>query len=433
MNTTFNTVDYAIYLPAVNAIFAEQLTKTVPAARSFPDNLKLDDLAFWREKNPFFYHPYVLYSIGQHAVGSTIKNALTNGGRTDKVLVGDSGGFQIGKGTLKGFKELYTGMRADDAQDAWADADEVRAWIVNWLETYTQFAMTIDMPLWSATKFGTESPFHSCSVEQLTDMTVENLKHIEQHTEGRTQWLNVVQGNDEATTRYWFDAVKWFKHGGWALAGGAGGAGGLLSVLKTVLMMRDEDAFSKGQDWVHVLGVSTLKWAVVLTAVQKSLRNVNPNIKFSFDSSSPFQAAGRYEEAYSLPVLTKDVASWSIPSSKSPQNSNLVNSKEKLPFTSPLANRLTLGHLNVYEGAYEKRRYDSISNTMLTHHNVYVFLKAFEMANDEAFSSDSNKQVPDVYMDCLGIIGEAFERQDWYSYLEANSHVLNQHSKSSFT
>jgi hypothetical protein len=432
MNTTFNTDDYAIYLPAVNTVFAEQLTKTVPDGRPFPNNLRITDLAFWREKNPFFFHPFVLYSIGQHAVGSTITNALTNSGRTDKVLVGDSGGFQIGKGTLKGFNELYTGMRADDAQDVWADADRVRRWIVNWLDTHTQLAMTIDMPLWSVTESGRDSPFHSCSVEQLTDMTVENLKFIEQHKTGKTKWLNVVQGNDEQTTRYWFESVKWFKHGGWALAGGAGAAGGLLNVLKTVLLMRDEDAFSQGQDWVHVLGVSTLKWAVVLTAIQKSLRKVNPNIKFSFDSSSPFQAAGRYEEAYSLPVLSKEVASWSIPSSKSPQNSTLVNSTDKLPFTSPLANLLTLGHLNVYEGTYEKRRYDSISNNMLTHHNVYVFLKAFEMANDEAFSSDADKQVPDLYIECMDIIAEAFERSDWYSYLESNSDVLNQHSKSSY-
>jgi hypothetical protein len=432
MDTTFNTEEYAIYLPAVNAMFAEQVAKQVADSRPFPDNLKLKDLQFWNKSNPLFYHPYVLHSIGQYKVGSVINNALTQGGRTDRVLIGDSGGFQIGKGTLNGFKDLYKGMRADDAQDAWAEAGVVRSWILNWLETYTQYAMTIDMPLWAATKNGTDSPFHSCSIEQLTDMTVENLKYIQQNRTGKTQWLNVVQGNNEQTTRDWYAAVKWFKYGGWALAGEAGASGGLLNVLKTVLMMRDDDAFSAGQDWMHVLGISTLEWAVALTAIQKSLRKVNPNIKISYDSSSPFQLAGRYEEACYLPTLTKLKSSWSIPSVTSHQGHVYVGSTDKFPFSSPIADRITLGHLNVYEGMYEKRRYDAISNTILTHHNVYTYLKAFDMANEQAFGKHEDKQVPYLYLECIDIISKAFETSDWYGYLESKSHVLNQHSTPSF-
>lgn len=185
----------------------------------------MSDLAFWDRNNTLFYHPYCLHSVGQYRVGSVIDNALTRGGRTDRVLVGDSGGFQIGKGTLKGYDALKTGMSAHDAEAAWVNADEVRNWIITWLETNCQYAMTLDMPLWATTSDGADSPFHQCSVEQLTAMTVENLRYIESNRQGKTLWLNVVQGLDESSTKAWFDAVKWFRYGGWALAGNAGAGG----------------------------------------------------------------------------------------------------------------------------------------------------------------------------------------------------------------
>jgi hypothetical protein len=328
------------------------------------------------------------------------------------VLVGDSGGFQIGKGTLKGYDALKTGMSAHDAEAAWVNADEVRNWIITWLETNCQYAMTLDMPLWATTSDGADSPFHHCSVEQLTAMTVENLRYIESNRQGKTLWLNVVQGLDESSTKAWFDAVKWFRYGGWALAGNAGARGGLYNVLNTVLMMRDDDAFAPGQDWVHVLGVSTLGWAVVLTAIQRALRKSNPDLKISFDSSSPFQIAGRDEQVCYLPELGSHVSSWRIRMDQSPQGEIYVGSKEPFAYESPLGRRMTLGDLNVYEGLYQKRRYDPISLAMLANHNVYVYLKAFDMANDAAFTSDLTVQVPRLYRQCIEAIGEAFDRPD---------------------
>lgn len=432
MTRSFNTQDFAIYLPAVNDEFASRVTQQVPPNRPFPANLTLRDLAFWEQRNPLFHHPYVLHSIGQFKVGSVIDNGLTRGGRTDRVLVGDSGGFQIGKGTLSGYKELYKGMSGDAAEEAWVNADGVRNWIVTWLETNCQYAMTLDMPLWAATDAGLDSPFHLCSTQQLTNMTVENLRYIEMQRQGKAKWLNVVQGIDEQTTRDWYNAVKWFKYGGWALAGAAGVRGGLLNVLKTVLMMRDDDAFSAGQDWMHVLGTSTLDWAIMLTAIQKSLRKVNPSISISFDSSSPFQLGGRYEEACMLPVLDEHVSSWKVKSVTSPHGHVYVGSSEAFPFQSPLGNRMTLGDLNVYEGIYKKRRYDPISLSMLVHHNIFVYLEAIEMANERAFSSDPDRLVPRLYEQCIDVIAEAFDKPNWYSYLESEKSLLNAHSEGAY-
>jgi hypothetical protein len=429
MTERFNTTDYAIYLPAVTGEFANRVLQSVPLDRPFPNGLSLHDLAFWDRRNTLFHHPYCLHSIGQYRVSSVIDNALTRGGRSDRVLIGDSGGFQIGKGTLKGYDLLRVGMSAEDAEAAWADADDVRTWIITWLETHCQFAMTLDMPLWATTRNGADSPFHQCSVDQLTAMTVENLRYIESNRQGKTQWLNVVQGLDEHSTWAWFDAVKWFRYGGWALAGNAGAKGGLYRLLNTVLLMRDDDAFAAGQDWLHVLGVSTLGWSVILTAIQQQLRQQNPALTISFDSSSPFQIAGRNEQACYLPDLGDHVSSWKIRVDQSPQGDVYVGSTAPFPHASPLGQRMTLGDLNVYQGLYQKRRYDPISLAMLVHHNVYVYLKAFDMANTAAFAEQAQDKVPRVYRQCIDVIGEAFDRPDWYAFLYREKPLFDAHSQ----
>lgn len=426
MTKTFNTTDYALYLPAVNSNYANIACQNLNSARPFPKNLSLTDLSFWNRGTRLFYYPYILHSIGQYSVGSRIDNAITRGGRTDSILFGDSGGFQIGSGTLSGYKALKPNMSADDAIDAWYEADDVRSWIVTWLETYCNYAMTLDMPLWSTSNKSLGTPFNKCSVKQLTDMTVDNLRYIDMNRQDKTKWLNVVQGVDEKSINEWFDAVKWFKHGGWALAGTAGVNGGLKSVLKTVLMMRDADAFSDGQDWLHVLGTSTLNWAVMLTAIQRALQKTNANIRVSFDSSSPFQIAAKFEKSCFVPELSSDVKTWQINSEVSKQGLEYVGSDKRFPHNSAIGQVMTLGELNVYEGVYKKRRYDSISLAMLTNHNVNVYLETIEMANDIAFKQKNSARLPDVYKRCLDVVFESFEIADWNSYLDNNCDILEQ-------
>jgi hypothetical protein len=106
-------------------------------------------------------------------------------------------------------------MEADDACLAWREAYDVRSWILGWLETYTNYAMTIDMPLWARDPTKSNTPFHQCSPEQLIQLTVENLQFIDSHRQHQTKWLNVLQGTDMAAIKQWWDAVKWFKGGGY--------------------------------------------------------------------------------------------------------------------------------------------------------------------------------------------------------------------------
>ena len=417
--------NYAVYLPAVNDSYAAEVLKPLPPNRPFPAGLTLEDLIFWNRKNQLWHYSHVLHSVGLHAVGSQPDNAVTRAGRTDCVLLGDSGGYQIGTGKLKGYRELEAGMDAASAQATWAGAYSVRRWILDLLELHTDYAMTIDMPLWATLPKGEASPFHRCSQQALTDMTVENLRFIDTHRQGRTRWLNVIQGLDEPTMLAWWQAVSWFDCSGYALAGAAGVKGGIANVLRILLTLRDAGALAERRDWIHVLGVSTPKWAILLTAIQRALRrNVNPRLQISFDSATPFQAAGIREEVAIMPNYTSRPRDWAIRFERVEQSAQLAGSNEPFPYASPLGNRLTMGDLNVHGGDWSHRSFDTISNVLLCNHNCWVMLEAFRQANELAFESDGTS-VPAQWQECLEVIEEIFATSDWKNTLAANAEILN--------
>ena len=427
-DATLTHADYAIYLPAVNEGYAALANKDLPPSRPFPIDLKLSDLIFW-EPNSLWHYPYLLHSIGLYSAGMLPNNAVTQRTRSNNTLVGDSGGFQIGKGTMKGLKALRAmPLPAASAVQAWREEYEARQWIISWLDLHADYAMTLDMPLWATTQDGQNSPFHNCSEKQLIDMTVENLKFIESRASGKAKWLNVVQGGtDPSQIQRWWDAVKWFRRGGWALAGGAGPRGGLFNMLSTLLMMRDDGAFEAGQDWIHVLGISTPTWAVLLTEIQRALRTFNPTLRLSFDSSSPFQHGGIYEQIALTPAFSSVKKSWEIAVTEAPQSRLLADQNSVRMFEyskSPLGKRLQLNHLNVRGGVWEHRNFDTISNMLLVNHNIWVYLDAFKTANVLASKRDAN-YVPAKYLQVLDFIADIFVSETWKSALSDEKKLLD--------
>jgi hypothetical protein len=188
---------------------------------------------------------------------------------------------------------------------------------------------------------------------------------------------------------------------------------------------------------MHVLGVSTLDWAVILTAVQKCLKKQNPALQISFDTSSPFQSGMMREEAYYLPTLTTNPRTWVFPKKESPQGFVYIGSNEPFPHScSPLGKLLELGHLNVSQvwDAGQRKQYDSISLMMLVNHDIWVMLKAIEMANDTAFGANSRNSTPSTLVDCISCIEEVFDvaygKGDWRKYLSTHKALFDAHSQS---
>lgn len=420
--------EYATYLPAVNASYLNILKRKLPPGRRFPAGITPQDLLFW-EDNALWHYPYLLHSIGQYKVGTRPNPMLDRAQRKKSVLIGDSGGYQIGKGTLAGLSFIKKGvMPADDAVAAWRKERVAREWIRDWLTQQCDYSMTIDMPLWATGSSGVNSPFHRCSSQQLIAMTVQNLRVLQEFSPPESRWLNVIQGGASYTDSIeWFRAVDWFRRGGWALAGSAGVAGGLVNFLMTVLIMRDAGAFKPGQDWLHVLGVSTPLWAVALTSVQQELRKINPAITVSYDSSSPFLLGGRFEQVCLRPELTQDVSTWTIRSVDAPQKPSYADprSTDAFPYDhSPIGKRLKLNELNVRGGTWDERPYDSLSNALLINHNIWTHLDAFKRAND-CFAAATRSAVPREYAQCMEVIRGLFDYDDAVSAsFELEKHLL---------
>jgi hypothetical protein len=419
---------YAIYLPAVNTTYPKIIDDELPKSRPVPAGFTLDDLAFWSGKSKYWNHKYLLHSIGGYDVGSDPRGPLFRKHKGDFITIGDCGGYQIGKGTLKGLKDLKKGITGNTAVEAWSRNYDAKTWIINWLEQHCDYAMTIDMPLWAKTNFGMNSPFHNCSEEQLLSMTVENLRLIDREKQGRTKWLNVIQGTNQIDTLKWWNAVKWFKDGGWSLAGAAGWRGGLYNVLLTVLTMRDEGAFESGSDWIHMLGVSQPKWDIFLTAIQRQLRRSNPNIQISCDSASPFESGGARDQYALPPLLGKKLTDWSIGyKTLTAVRSDADRTKTTpSPLLSPLGQTLSLRDLVVDDSPMSGRRIDKFSNVFLMNHNTWIYLDAGRRANDAAFNSTSTDNIPIEFTAILEIIDTAFTTTDWISVLDTSKDFLDE-------
>jgi len=423
--------NFAVYLPAMQYHYASAVDNNkLIKGRDFPKDVKLTDLNFLNPKSKLWHYGYALYSAGQFTDARPKACAVANRDRKNTTILGDSGGFQIGKGTLRGTEHLKKAKSSAEVCELWRQSGDIRKWIVQWLEANSDYAMTIDMPLWAKFESNSKTPFHKCSVQELIDLSIGNLEYIKRNARGKTKWLNVLQGTTPKDSKQWWDAVKSYRMGGWALAGNVGWRGGLENVLYYVLTMRDDNAFDKGQDWMHVLGVSQPTWAVLLTSIQRAIRQHcnNNNFRISYDSASPFQAGGRYQKVVRYPKFTKDVASWAMTMHEAPVNPIYADtgSQYHFPYTSPIGDLLTLNHLNIRGGEFQRGAYDTVSNHLLTNHNVWVYVRSFLEANELAFmqASEADKAVPQKLIDMCAFIDDILGEERWQAKLKKEKLLL---------
>ncbi len=435
--------EFAVYLPAIQEWYSKGVANnaTLDKNRPFPSDIKLRDLDYLNPKSKLWHYKYGLYSVGQFndlgpkADSVTQRDkSLDANGESKTTILGDSGGYQIGIGSFKGVEHLKKIKDPQKLCDAWRGCGNVRDDVVNWLCTNADYAMTIDMPLWVLIAQNTTSPFRVCSREQLTQLTVENLEHIKQNKHGKTKWLNVLQGTTQDDIDYWWQRVKKYKFDGWALAGNVGWRGGLDFVMYNILLMRDEGAFEDGLDWLHVLGVSQPTWAVMLTAIQYSLREkCNPKLRISYDSASPFQTVGRTRKLMRYPKFTKDFSTWVMTAQPNPFSSTYADGGKSFhfPFSSPIGDRLLLEHLNVRSGEFQNTPNDSVTDLLLMNHTLYVYVRAFLEANEMVFMrpSEASQYVPQEMLDAVEIIHELILSDSWMSKYQKHKTFLNNVSK----
>ena len=253
------------------------------------------------------------------------------------------------------------------------------------------------------------SQLRKLTVQQLIDLSVDNLRYFSDNR-GRgntsTKFLSVLQDIGNGTGDAWYDAVKSFDFEGWSLGGEVGGMLASLQWLKRLLNDHNLDK----SEWVHLLMKSPPVNSVVYTAAQRSLRKLlgRDDFTISFDSSSPFQMAGKQRSLALLPNLTSNRGTWKIGSFSMPQDIRIARKEKHADFAlaPPLEKYVCAYDLYAHEIDDSDFFTDTWSEQILANHNLYTYHQYSIQACDLVF--DQHKQdhtrVPEDLLEIVDLI-----------------------------
>jgi hypothetical protein len=412
--------DYSVFLPAISSFYStyvakQRLGEYIPKDR-MPAGFDrgVEGMNFLNLEQGYFTYKYALYSAGHAQLD--LKKAFTDDSmlqqrdRANTMVLGDSGGYQIGKGILKFDWKDFEGK----------SANKTRSEIVNWLEATADWSMTLDVPIWACDKnnrvrTGLTSP------DDCLAKTRFNNEFFIKNRQGKTKYLNVLQGSDWLSAETWYEGVKEYSdnniYGDQAFEGWAFGGVNMSKMdmtLKRIMILREEGLLA-GKDWIHFLGTAQLDWACYLTSIQRRIReHINENLTISFDCASPFVATA-HGLTYTNAAHTSK--KFSVVMDKAPDNKALAESTIPFPFESEFGRRLVMGDICHYDLGQRKTdaelngvkfnhldpkhyhvaprvnklgkiptntSWDSFAYALMMGHNVYCHIVAVQRANQLA-------------------------------------------------
>jgi len=388
--------DYAVYLPAISSFYSTYVDKQrkeefVPKDR-IPKEFDrgIEGMNFLNPEQGYFYYKYALYSAG-HAQLDITKSLdqelmIQERDRSKTMILGDSGGYQIGKGVIKFDWQDFEGPAAN----------KVREKILTWLDVTADWSMMLDVPTWACDHIHSPKTGLKTFKDCLEKTQFNNRYFIENRVgtgNGGTKLLNVLQGSNWDTAEQWYQGVKEFSDpaiwGDKAAEGWAMGGANMCKMpvtLKRLITMKF-DGMLEGKDWMHFLGTAQLDWSCYLTSIQRQIRkHINENFTISFDCASPFIATAHglvYTNAQHTPKR------WSVIMDKAPDNKNLAGRHDiPFPFESEVGRRLTIADICHYApgmlnkiGKEGKTSWDSFAYSLMMSHNVYCHITAVQRAN----------------------------------------------------
>ena len=424
---------YAVYLPSLQKQYAQYAIKsnkdTARRVVDIPKKFKNEYLNFLDKDSELWHCGYALYSCGQFEQAQIrTSDIVQQRNRDDCVIVGDSGGFQLGTGKVSNKDELahLEHFKNDPAaQYANWQSNGFRERTLKWLERYTDYAMTLDMVLWAEESYAERenlnhaksSQLKKLSVQQLIDLSVDNLRYFSDYRGlgGRsTKFLSVLQDIGGGTGDAWYDAVKGFQFEGWALGSETGGMLNSVQWLRRLLYDKNLD----NSEWIHTLGKSPPVNNVVYTAAQKAIRKQlgRDDFTISLDSSSPHQLAGVNRKLVVPPNFSKKRTDWKIEGWQVPMDIRLARNEitRDIPFYSPLSKFMTLNDFMAHDIDDSDYFTDTWAEQMLVNHNIYMFHRYAIDACDIVFD-DSKKdwsKVPDELIEIVELLGEFYEAEE---------------------
>ena len=316
-NLTATQSDYAYFLPATSGFYSTFIGKQrygnyVDPARipkSFTNGI--EGLNYLEPEKGMFYYDHCLYSAGHANLDLTkqddSEDMFRNRDRTTSWVLGDSGGFQIGKGVWP----------ADWKDPNCPKAQKKRSQVLAWMDALMDYGMCLDIPAWVARSPAGRAATGINTYDDAVQGTYINNDYFINNRTGACKFLNVLQGENHADAEDWYQRMKKYcdtsiygdkAFNGWAMGGQ--NMCDIHLVLKRLVALRFDGLLEKGkQDWMHFLGTSKLEWATLLTDIQRAVRKYhNDQFTISFDCASPFLATAN-GQIY-INTETEDRTKW---------------------------------------------------------------------------------------------------------------------------
>jgi hypothetical protein len=406
-NLTATQSDYAYFLPATSGFYATYIGKQrygnyVDPAR-IPQVWKngVEGLNYLDPDKGLFYYDHCLYSAGHANLDLTKQDdgedMFRNRNRNTSWVLGDSGGFQIGKGKWEG----------DWKDPNCPKAQKKREQVLKWMDSLMDYGMCLDIPAWVARSPAGQKATGITTYAEAVHGTYINNDWFIRNRNGNCKFLNVLQGENHTDADDWYDRMKQYcdpkvypnEHfNGWAMGGQ--NMCDIHLTLKRLVALRFDGLLEKGQqDWMHFLGTSKLEWALMLTDIQRAVRKYhNENFTISFDCASPFLATANGQIYVQTEI--EDRKKWvyrmlpSIDDKKYATDTRLfqdavVQDKHFKSFTtSPIMDGVPVKDICIYKpgdlnkiGKEGKTSWDSFSYAIMMGHNVWQHVNSVQEAN----------------------------------------------------
>jgi len=209
-NLTDTQNDYALFLPATSGFYASFIgyqRKRYPYVQPsrIPSNFvnDVESLNFLDPKQGLFYYKWCLYSAGhanldlskQDDREDMFRSRPRNG---DSWVLGDSGGFQIGKGKWQGNWKDPTCPKASLK----------RKQVLNWMDSLMDYGMILDIPAWVSRSPEGQAATGISSYQEAVDATYINNDYFIRNRNGNCKFLNVLQGENHADADDWYQRMK---------------------------------------------------------------------------------------------------------------------------------------------------------------------------------------------------------------------------------
>jgi hypothetical protein len=398
--------DYAVFLPALSSFYATYVGKqrhdpNYIDAQRLPADFEngVEGLNWLNDKQGYFHYKWALYSAGHANLDTNkfdAKEDMVRNRDPNTFVLGDSGGFQIGKGVWEG----------NWKDPACPKAQKKREQVLSWMDAYMDRGMILDIPAWVARSPAGQRATGISTYAEAVQGTYINNDYFMANRTGRCKFLNVLQGENHTEADDWYDRMKKYcdpkqysqPFNGWAMGGQNMCDVHLL--LRRLVALRFDGLLEPGlHDWMHFLGTSKLEWATLLTDVQRAVRKYhNENFTISFDCASPFLATANGQIYYD--VVTPDRAKWSYQMQPSVDNKKYATDtrpfrdavlQDKIFDTflqSPISERLKINDVCYYKpgdlnkiGKEGRTSWDSFSYTLQMGHNVWTHIYAVQEAN----------------------------------------------------